>query len=71
MEQQEFGRRCRLCSSIGQELCPEHLKVKYNNVVYMPVGYEVIFIKGKSRVMAKLKDIQANSVLYVDLAKVK
>ena len=71
MEQQEYGRRCRLATTIGEELCPKHLKVKYNDRFYMPVGYEVIFIKGKSRVMAKLKDIQANSVLYVDIDKVK
>ena len=70
-EQKEYSRRCRLCSAIGHELCPEYLKVKYNNVVYIPVGYEVIFIKGKSKVMAKLKDIHANSVLYADINKVE
>ena len=71
MEQKEYSRRCRFASAIGEEFCPDQYKVKYNNVVYMPVGYEVIFIKGKSKVMAKLKDIHANSLLYADINKVE
>lgn len=71
MELKEYGRRCRLCSAIGEGFCPEHLKVKHNGIMYMPVGYEVVFIKGKSSINAKLKDINANSVVYADIEKVK
>jgi hypothetical protein len=71
MDLKEYGRRCRLCSAISEEFCPEHLKVKHDGITYMPVGYEVVFIKGKSRISAKLKDINANSVVYADIEKVQ
>lgn len=50
---------------------PDELLVKYDNIKYYPVSYILSFDKGKPVHTAVLHDTNTNSIIQVDLGKVR
>ena len=69
---------CQKVSVLKNGICgikenvPDELMVVYNGIKYYPVAYELSFdSSGKSIHTAILKDLKANSVIYVMLKDIK
>lgn len=66
MGRSEFLKRCQKASD-GHG---GHL-VSYDGTVYIPHGYEMTFRAGKPQHRAILRDLSANSLIYVELERVE
>ena len=69
IERAEFLQMCQRASTIKGDI-PDDLKLKYNNIAYYPVAYELSFVNGETKHTAILGDLTAKSVVYVDLERV-
>lgn len=49
---------------------PQDLLVIYDGTTYYPQAYEIRFDKGKTKHVAILHDLKANSIIHCDLNKV-
>lgn len=76
MDRTEFLQMCQQVSMLKsgilgiKENVPDELKVIHNSIIYYPVAYELSFDKGQAVHKAILHDLNANSIVYVDLSKV-
>ena len=77
MDRTEYLNMCQKVSTLKKGLygvrenVPPDLLVKHNGVVYYPQAYELAFDNGKTIHKAILHNLKANSISYVDLAKVE
>ena len=76
IERNEFLQMCQKVSVLKNGICdikenvPDELKVIHNGIAYYPVSYELSFDNGKPTHTAILHDLEANSIMNVDLEKV-
>lgn len=77
MDRTEFLQMCQKLSMLKSGICgikenvPDELKVIYNGIAYYPVSYELSFDdKGNVRHTAILHDLNANSIMNVNLERV-
>ena len=77
MDRTEFLQMCQKVSVLKNGICgikenvPDELKVIYNGIAYYPVSYELSFDdKGNVRHTAILHDLNANSIMNVNLERV-
>lgn len=76
MDRKHYIELCQKVSALKNGICnikenvPDELKVIYNGIAYYPVSYELSFDNGKPTHTAILHDLQANSIMNVDLGKV-
>lgn len=76
MDRAEYLKMCQKISMLKHELCgtkeniPSELLVKYDKAKYYPIGYKMLFNKGKCVHVAILHDLNAHSVLEVGLDKI-
>lgn len=66
----EYQKLCLQCSVYELSKVPEELKVEYNGILYIPVGFRKIFKNGKGIRSAILRDINNNSEIYVLFEKI-
>lgn len=65
-----FLQMCQKASMVKGNI-PDELKLKYNNIAYCPVAYELSFVNGETKHTAILGDLRAKSIVYVDLERVE
>lgn len=77
MDRTVFLQMCQKVSVLKNGVCgikenvPDELKVIYNGIAYYPVSYELSFDdKGNVRHTAILHDLNANSIMNVNLERV-
>ena len=77
MDRTEFLQICQKVSVLKSGVCgikenvPDELKVIYNGIAYYPVSYDLSFDdKGNVRHTAILHDLNANSIMNVNLERV-
>ena len=77
MQRDIFLQMCQKVSVLKNGICgikenvPNELKVIYNGIKYYPVAYELSFDdKGNVRHTAILHDLNANSIMNVNLERV-
>lgn len=73
MDRTEYLRLCQKVSmyqGTGHDI-PENLHVKYDNLSFIPTGYEMGFGKGKTKNRAILRDLNADSIIYADLERIE
>ena len=77
MQRDIFLQLCQKVSILKNGICgikenvPDELKVIYNGIAYYPVSYELSFDdKGNVRHTAILHDLNANSIMNVNLERV-
>lgn len=71
MERTAFLKLCQI-AAVNQGDLHSFEAVKFNEIVYRPVGYQLEFDRqGKPVHTAILKDLKANSLLYCRLEDVK
>lgn len=76
MDRPEYLKMCQKISMLKHGLCgikeniPPELLVKCIESKYYPIGYKMLFNKGKCVHMAILHDLNTHSVLEVGLDKI-
>ena len=70
IDRTEYLKRCQLVSTMKIEEMPDSLFVFYDNMKYIPYGFNMSFNNGVCIQSAVLRDIMANSVVCVPLGKV-
>ena len=77
MDRTVFLQMCQKVSVLKNGICgikenvPDELSVVYNGIKYYPVAYELSFDdKGNVRHTAILHDLNANSIMNVNLERV-
>lgn len=77
MDRAEFLEMCRKVAVLPSGICgikntPPELWVKFKDMTFYPVGYELTFAQdGKPIHTAILHDLKANSIFECDLLKVE
>ena len=76
MDRAKFLDMCKRVAVLPGGICgikqtPPELHLKYNNMVFYPVGYKLTFTEeGEPSHTAILHDLKANSIVECDLLKV-
>lgn len=73
MENEQYLKLCQQCAmQKNPKAIPERLLVLYDGIKYYPCGYEIIFdSQGRSKHLAKLHDINTNTVMYCEIKRVQ
>lgn len=77
MDRKTYLNMCSEASKLPLNDCeitkkfPVDLLVIYNKTKYIPVCYEMHFKNGEYCETAVLRDLKANSILYVPIEKIK
>ena len=75
MDRKLYLELCQKASVIKNQDKNENLdkciKVVHKGVLYIPVGYELLFENGQPRHRAILRDLGSNSINYANLERVE
>lgn len=71
MDRTEYLLLCQKASKCTGRDFPSGVRVLFDGMSYVPLGYEMMFENGKPIHRAVLHDGNANSVVYAQLEKVK
>lgn len=72
MDRNKYLELCREVARLKSKNVPDNLKVEYCGLKYCPQSYTIWFDEdGKPKHSATLHDLKVNSIIVVDLDKVK
>lgn len=77
MDRKKYLEMCQKASMFNDGVCgikdniPDELKISHNGTIYYPKSYELSFDKGIAIHTAILHELNANSIMYVRLERLK
>ena len=77
MDRNIFLQMCQRVSMLKNGICgikenvTDDLKVIHNGMVYYPIAYELSFNQGEATHIAKLHELNANSVKHAKLERIE